>query len=209
MKMTQKISIIFFILNIIYGQNDFHSWSNVNLEFKIIPKLKFKLKQSLRFKSNFSEFNQTFSELSLAYQLNDIFKISVPYRYAIFKEKTKHRVSISGSYKLDKYPISYKYRFKLQNTKQTNKDIEYVLRNKFLLSYKINKKYRPFISFEYLNPYESEILKAEEYRFSIGSQINFKNKKSCKIYYLFKREDLLKNEPENVNVICFDYNFGF
>ena len=209
MKMTQKISIIFFILNIIYGQNDFHSWSSVNLELKIVPKLKLKLEQSLRFKSNFSEFNQTFSEFSLAYQLNDIFKISVPYRYAIYKEKTKHRLSISSSSKLDKSALSYKYRFKFQSIKQTDKDIEYVLRNKVLFSYKINKKYRPFIFFEYLNPYESEILKVDEYRFSIGSQINLKNKKSCKIYYLFKREDLLKNEPENVNVICFDYNFGF
>ncbi len=209
MKMPLKISLIFFILNIIHGENDFHSYSKVNLEFKIFPKLKFKLEQSLRFKSNFSEFNQTFSELSLAYQLNDIFKISVPYRYAIFKEKTKHRLSISSSLKLDKSPLSYKYRFKFQNTKQTDKDIEYVIRNKVLFSYKINKKYRPFISFEYLNPYESEILKVDEYRFSIGSQINLKNKKSYKVYYLFKKEDLLKNEPGNVNVIGFDYNFSF
>ena len=209
MRMKLKISLIFLILNIIYGKNDFHSWSSVNLELKIVPKLKFKLEQSLRFKSNLSEFNQTFSEFSLAYQLNDIFKISVPYRYVIYKEKTKHRLSISSSSKLDKSALSYRYRFKFQGSKKTDKDIEYVLRNKVLFSYKINKKYRPFIFFEYFNPYESEILKVEEYRFSIGSQINLKNKKSCKIYYLFKREDLLKNKTVNVNVICFDYNFSF
>jgi hypothetical protein len=208
MKMKLKISLIFF-LNTMYGENDLHSYSNVNLEFKMASKLKLKLRQTLRLKSNFSEFNQTFSELSLTYQLNDVFKISVPYRYVIYKDKTKHRLSISSSLKLDKNPLSYKYRFKLQNTKQTDKDIEHVLRNKFSLSYKINKKYRPFISFEYLNPYESEMLKAEEYRLSLGSQINLKNKKSFKIYYLLKREDLQKNEPYSVNVIGFDYNFSF
>jgi len=204
-----KICLIFFILNTIHGENDLHSYSNVNLEFKMASKLKLKLRQTLRLKSNFSEFNQTFSELSLTYQLNDVLKISVPYRYVIYKDKTKNRLSISSSLKLDKNPLSYKYRFKFQNTKQTDRDIEHVLRNKFSLSYKINKKYRPFISFEYLNPYESEILKAEEHRFSIGSQINLKNKKSFKIYYLLKREDLIKNEPYNVNVIGLDYNFSF
>ena len=201
--------ISFFILNYIFAAIDNQSWSSLNFKIDAPFSTKLNIEQSLRLENNLSQFKQTFTEISISYKINDLMRIDIPYRYSIYNNKTKNRISIGSSIKLNKKKIGTKYRLKFQNTKESNKPIEITFRNKFSLSYKINKKYRPFISFEYLNPYESEILKAEEHRFSIGSQINLKNKKSFKIYYLLKREDLIKNEPYNVNVIGLDYNFSF
>ena len=79
--------------------------------------------------------------------------------------------------------------------------LEDLIRNKFTIQYKSNKDIDPFFSYEIFNPSNSGVGEINEYRLSVGGAINLSNKKSAKIYYMYKIEDLDKKNSEVLNVI--------
>ncbi len=202
------ILVLFFSLNIFYANDDNQSWSSINFEVKTPFSTKFKVKQSLRLKNQLFEFKQTYTEVSLSYKINDLFKLSVPYRYAIYKDKTKNRLSIEIGSKLDKNHVLFKSRLKFQNTKEFEKEIDQTLRNKFLFFYKFNKNLMPFIAYEIFNPYKNKFNQIDEVRFSIGSQIKINKKKYLKFYFMQKKEDLTKVKANSVNILGIDYSLN-
>ena len=66
--------------------------------------------------------------------------IFIPIRYAIFQDKIKERISIGGSYRYNLKPISIKYRAKFQRMYEDSEFSSDLVRNKFSIEYKINKK---------------------------------------------------------------------
>ena len=78
----------------------------------------------------------------------DAIKIFIPVRYAIFEDKTKHRLGLGGSYRYNFKNLTCKYRIKLQRTSEKSKSNEDLFRNKISIVYKMNKKIKPFISGE-------------------------------------------------------------
>ena len=205
-----KWSIIsFFTLNCIFGASDNQSWSSFNFKFDAPFSTKLNIEQSLRFEDNLSRFKQTFTELSLSYKINDLIRIDIPYRYSIYKNKTKNRISFGSSIKLNKKKIGTKYRLKFQNVKEPGKTIEITFRNKFTISYKFNKKIVPFIAYEIFNPYEQMIDEIDETRISFGSQIKINKKRYIKFYYIHKKEDLLKAKNNSLYILGLDYNLSF
>ena len=81
------------------------------------------------------------------------------------------------------------------------KDLEDLIRNKFTIQYKSNKDIDPFVSYEIFNPSNSGVGEMNEYRLSVGVDIGLPKKKSAKIYYQYKIEDLDKKNPEVLNVL--------
>ena len=47
-----------------------------------------------------------------------------------------------------------------------------------------------------------------EYRLSFGADINFPPKKSLKIYYTYKMEDLNKKKPQVLNIVGLLFNLN-
>ena len=85
---------------------------------------KVKIEQSLRLKNEAQNFKQTFTEVSLYYKFNDYITFNVPYRYAIFEDKVKRRISFGSALKYKKKDLTIRYRTKLENSKELNKQIE-------------------------------------------------------------------------------------
>ena len=81
-----------------YAENDNQSWTKISFEKKLPYSLKLELMQGLRLKDQLSTFNLAFFEASLLYKSSNGLKISIPYRYTIFDDKTKHRLSFGVSY---------------------------------------------------------------------------------------------------------------
>ena len=112
MKLYIVCYLLFLVAQCLYGADDHQSWTKVSLEKKIPFSLKLELAQGLRLKDYVSIFNQAFFELSLSYKDSNGLRINIPYRYTVFENKIKHRLSFGVSYQYSFKPVSVKYRIK-------------------------------------------------------------------------------------------------
>ena len=193
------------MFQLVNAADDTELWNSVGLETELPYSLKLELEQSLRLEEQVSSFKQTFTETSISYDMNGI-KLFIPFRYAIFQDKIKKRISIGGSYKYNFKPISIKYRSKFQRTYEESETPKHITRNKFTLEYKINKKIKPYISGEISHLLNYNKYQYDAYRLSFGVNVDLPRKKRVKIFYLFKLEDITRSAQDKINVIGVAYN---
>jgi len=211
-----KLYIVCYLLSLLtqclYGANDHQSWTKVSLEKKIPYSLKLKLSQGLRLKDQLSTFNQTFFEASLSYKDSNGLRINIPYRYTVFEDKIKHRLSFGASYQYSFKPISLKYRIKFyrlhENGESLGKEGEALgdlIRSKFTIKYRSGKKTNPYISGELFHLLNTNNNMLNEYRASFGIEIDLPRKNSIIFFYMFKKEDIAKSNPDEINVFGLSY----
>ena len=198
----------FFLISQILIADEFELRNSVSYKIKLPNSLRLDLEQSIRSRGESLLFRQTFSEASLSYELFDNMKIFIPLRYAIFKNKVKTRASFGGSYKAQFNDFSFRYKARYQFGFEEQKDTEQVLRNKLYAYYKVNKRYKPFMSFEIFNPIDSKVEIMNEYRVTYGLDIGLRGKKAIKIYFQYKVEDLEKKDTDEMNIIGFSYSLN-
>ena len=186
---------------LLIGADDFESRNTISYQVKLPQSFKIDFEQSLRLRGNQFSFRQTFTEATISYKVTDGLKLILPLRYAIFEDKIKKRISFGGTfkYKFNDYTMRYKSRY--QKVYEKDKDLEDLIRNKFTMQYKSNKDIDPFVSYEIFNPFNSGLGEMNEYRLSVGGAIDLPKKKSAKIYYQYKIEDLDKKNSEVLNII--------
>tara|TARA_B100001564_G_C20666001_1_gene683824 strand:+ start:394 stop:1026 length:633 start_codon:yes stop_codon:yes gene_type:complete len=198
----------FFLISQILIADEFELRNSVSYKIKLPNSLRLDLEQSIRSRGESLLFRQTFSEASLSYELFDNMKIFIPLRYAIFKDKVKTRASFGSSYKIQLNDLSFRYKARYQFGFEKQKDIEQVLRNKLYAYYKVNKRYKPFMSFEIFNPIDSKVESMNEYRVTSGLDIGLRGKKAIKVYFQYKVEDLEKKDTDEMNVIGLSYSLN-
>ena len=211
MSKTKRLNIgyylFFLFIQSSFGIDDTQAWTSIGFE-KILPhSFTFEFEQEFRLKDQLTTFSQTFSEVSLSYKVIDGLNIGIPYRYTVFDDKTKQRLSLGVSYKCSLKPISLKYRAKLQRSYEKDKIPEQLIRNKFILQYKLSKKIEPFFSGELFHQSNTNNNQLDEYRVSFGMAVDLPRKSSIKILYIFKNKDLTKTNPEKINVFSLSYRF--
>jgi len=199
--------LLIFCIQSSYGLDDNQSWTSVGFEKKLPYSFKLQFEQELRLDNQLSTFKQTFSEFSLSYSVFKGFKIELPFRYMAYKDKTKQRVSFSGSYKYSFKPVSLKHRTKYQRTYEKGEIPEELIRNKFSIMYRLNKKIEPYVSGELFHLYNTENDQFDEYRVSLGVAVDLPGKNSIKIFYIYKKEDITKSSPDEVNVFGLGYKY--
>ena len=199
--------LFFLFIQSSFGIDDTQAWTSIGFEKKLPHFFSLEFEQELRLKDQLSTFRQTFSEVSLSYKVVDGLNISIPYRYAVFDDKIKQRLSLGVSYKYSFKPISLKYRAKLQRSYEKEQIPEQLIRNKFILQYKLSKKIEPFFSGELFHQSNTNNNQLDEYRVSFGIAVDLPRKSSIKIFYLFKNEDLTKTNPERINVFSLSFRF--
>ena len=211
LRSTTRISFIglFIILNNSFAKVDSESWSSMGFGIKLPYSLKLDLEQSLRLKDNSSSFKQTFTETIISYNMFQKIKVFIPVRYAVFKNKIKKRISLGASYKHNFKIISFRYRAILQRTYQHEKIFDPLIRNKFTLIAKINKKLRPYFSHEFSHLSKSGQFNYNEFRVTIGARINLGKKRETKIFYTQKIEGLSNKNQDRTNIFGIAYAFDW
>ena len=189
------------------AEDDKELWNSIGIKTKLPNSLELDLEQSLRFRDQMTSFKQTFTELSVSYEIIDDLKLFIPIRYALFKDKEKKRLSIGGSYKYDYKLANIRYRIKLQRTHEDNEPPADLFRQKISLEYKINKTLRPFISGEVSHNYKMKKYQYDENRLSFGIGLNLSKSRKIKIFYIRKLEKITKSNPDLINVFGVGYNF--
>ena len=195
-----------------YAENDSQSWTKISFEKKLPYSLKLELTQGLRLKDQLSTFNLAFFEASLLYKSSNGLKISIPYRYTIFEDKIKHRLSLGASYQYTFKPISLKFRIKYyrlyENGESTEEDgsaFGDLIRNKFTVRYKTGKKIDPYISGELLHLYNTDNNSFDEYRVSFGIELDLPKKNSISLFYTLKKESIADSNSNEVNIVGLRY----
>ena len=212
MKLNIVYWLFFFIVQFSYGADDNQSWTKISFEKKLPYSLKLELAQVLRLKDQISTFNQAFFEVSLSYKDSNGLKINIPYRYTIFEDKIKHRLSFGASYQYSFKPVSLKYRIKYyrlyENGESLGEDgvtLGDLIRSKFTIKYKTGKKTNPYISGELFHLLNRNNNPLDEYRASFGIEIDLPRKNSIIFFYIFKKEDITKLSPDEINVFGLSY----
>lgn len=186
---------------LLIGADDFESRNTISYQVKLPQSFKIDFEQSLRLRGNQFSFRQTFTEATISYKVTDGLKLILPLRYAIFEDKIKKRISFGGTYKYKFNDYTMRYKSRYQRVYEKDEDLEDLIRNKFTMQYKSNKDIDPFVSYEIFNPFNSGLGEMNEYRLSVGGAIDLPKKKSAKIYYQYKIEDLDKKNSEVLNII--------
>ena len=206
--------LFFLFIQCSYGLNDNQSWTKISIEKTLPHSLKLELAQGLRLKGQFSTFNQAFFEVSLSYKDSNGLRINIPYRYTIFEDKIKHRLSIGASYQYSFKPVRLKYRIKYYRLYENGKSIGEdgailgdLIRNKFTLKYKTDKNINPYISGELFHLYNTDNNSLDEYRASFGIEVKLPRKSSINIFFTIKKEDITKSSPDEINVFGISYSF--
>ena len=199
--------LLYLFIQYSFGIDDTHTWTSIGFEKNLPHSFSLEFEQELRIKDQLSTFSQTFSEVSLSYKVIDGLNISIPYRYAVFDDKIKQRLSLGVSYKYKFNPISLKYRTKLQRSFEKEKTHEYLIRNKLIIEYKLRKRIEPYCSGELFHKFNKSNNELDEYRISFGLAVDLPRKSSSKIFYIFKNEDLTKTNPDKINVFGLSYTF--
>ena len=96
---------------------------------------------------------------------------------------------------------------KFQRTYEESETPNDIARNKFTMEYKISKKIKPYISGEISHLLNYNNYQYDAYRLYIGVNVDLPRKKSVKIFYLFKLEDITRSAQDKTNVIGIAYNF--
>ena len=192
----------------LFGADDFESRSTVSYGFKLPYSLKLDCEQSLRLSGKEQSFKQTFTELTLSYKIINDFSVIIPIRYAIFDDKVKNRISLGGSYKTGMKPFKVKFKTRFQRTHEKDKDPDELYRNKIYAHYELNKKLEPFFTYEVFHPANSNDNSLNEYRLSLGTDFDLPRKRSLKLYYQFKVEDLNKKSPDEAHIIGLTFSLN-
>ena len=191
----------------VYGADDNESWTSIGFERKLTSSLKLEFKQELKLEDQASTFKQTLSEISFSYQVFDGLRIQIPYRYSTYEDKIKQRLSFGGSYRYSFKPMSLKYRTRFQRTIEEGEIPEDLIRNKFTIEYKLDKNIEPYVSSELFHSYSEDPVQFDEYRISFGLTVDIMERSSIKIFYIFKKEDLNKSDPDEIGVFGLAYSF--
>ena len=194
-------SFILLLTGSMFGADDFESRSTVSYGFKLPYSLKLDFEQSLRLSGKEQSFKQTFTELTFSYKIINDLSVIIPIRYAIFDDKVKNRISLGGLYKIGIKPFKVKFKTRFQKTHEKNEDPDEVYRNKLYAHYKLSKKLEPFLSYEVFHPANSNDNSLNEYRLSFGTDFDLPRKRSLKLYYQFKIEDLNKKSPDKAYIV--------
>ena len=206
-RLNSRYWLFFILLQWSYGIDDNESWTSIGFETKLPYSLNLEFEQGLRLKEQLSTFKQTFSEALLSYKVFDGLRIFIPFRYAIFEDKIKQRLSFGGSYKYNLKPVSLKHRTKFQRIYENGEFPDDLIRNKFSIKYRLNKKIEPYVSGELFHLYNTENDQLDQYRVSLGVAVDLPGKKSIKIFYIYEKEDITKSNPDVINVFGLGYNF--
>ena len=201
---------LFFLLfsKSLFSADDFESRNTISYGFKLPYSLKLDCEQSLRLSGKELSFKQTFTELTVSYEIIDDLSVIIPIRHAIFDDKVKNRIGLGGIYKIGMKPFKVKFKTRFQRTHEKNEDPDELYRNKIYAHYKLSKKLEPFFSYEVFHPANSNDNSLNEYRFSFGTDFDLPGKRSIKLYYQFKIEDLNKKSPEEVQIMGLTFSLN-
>ncbi len=127
-------------------------WTGFTLKKKLNDKFTVNFDDQIRFTQEWNKIRVNFMELGVKYKINKVIAIKAQYRYSIRNEvRNTRRISLdlSSKWKIKPWNLEFKYRARFQSgvVVYTGQSRSF-FRNKFVLTYKFNKKWKTYASYE-------------------------------------------------------------
>ena len=175
---------------------DFELWNTINVEKKIFKKTVLSVQQSVRLRENATQFNSTFTDVGLGYEIVKNLKIELNGRFIIRDKDATNNQRIYGiidyAKNIQRFDFGLRTRFEKQY--EVNKIPSKTWRNRLKLSYNIpNIPLEPFIYFEVfadINNLQNQMTRT---RLCAGSNYKINKQSSLSLYYIYQDDFNIEN----------------
>lgn len=193
-------------------ENEWNTWTSLELNKKIKKKLELSLSPEVRFTNQFSV-DEYFLEAGLEYKLFDFLKVGAKYRYLVNERETKSTeyfrriaLDLKGNYEFKRFDFQLRTRYTNYNELETDNDSkDNYLRYRLKAEYNIKKsKIAPNIGIEFF-----QLLKDNDFdkvRYFIGASYKINKHHKVEINYLLQN---YRDEDYRKNIIAIGYKFSF
>jgi hypothetical protein len=215
--LKKLILILFFVPFGLFAQfNDFQTWTSVNLGYLLNKKNDFNLEQSYRTMYNLNNWSTIFTELSYYHKINKNFSVGGTYRFS-FKNRldyylTAHRfyISLKAKKKINDFSLNYRCILQTEYLGVQQKN-DWIIpksynRHQFKVKYKISKKIKPYIAYEFYIALDEQFNFGNKYRLTGGITYNFNKKNSINIFYKYQKLNFI--ETFNVYILGISYKYN-
>ncbi len=207
-------ALLFFTFNVL-GQSEntkVEYWESFGIDIKISDTFKLYLEKQLRYEDRFSDLRADIMEGGVRVKLIGPLYTRVNYRYTIQREKKKFRFDGNLIY-------SFKFKKKIKIGLRTKIQKEYLddgvfiinsleFRNRVIVSYKINKKFTPYIGGELFLGLGENAGVLDKIRLSTGIEWDIKKRFRMKAFYHLQK-DIIKDVNQSSNVFGIKFNYSF
>jgi len=198
------IFFLILLLNInTYSQDyvdDAALWTDIVIKKKLSEKFEIELAQKNRFNDNFNEFGRISIGGGVKYNVTS--NISLTAGYTLIARKmlendysTRHRLNLALQAKKNWGRVTLKYRLLLQARLKDVYSSEFgrlpvwVLRNKFIGTYELNKRFTPYLAYELFYPlYQQNAIGFIGSRSFIGTEYKLSRQTNLDFYFLYQRQ---------------------
>jgi len=193
-------------------ENEWNTWTSIEVSKQIAKKLDFSLSPEIRFTDQF-EVDEYFIEAGLEYRLFDFLKVGGKYRYLVNERETKsteyfNRVAfdLKGNYEIKRFDFQLRTRYTNYNELDTDNDSkDNYLRYRLKLDYDLPKsKITPNVGIEFFHQLKDQEI--DKVRYTIGAE--YKINKHHKVGLDYLVQDYLKDDYRK-NIIALEYKISF
>lgn len=210
--MKRKILVLLSSLfsSVAIAQTGLSMWNGIAIEKELSKKFEFQMEEEIRLVDNVSRINSLLTELGFKYKPNKYYRLGLSYRLTYQPENGSlgNRITLSNEarYKID--DIALTYRLNLQQDFSNKNPIEYKIRNRLGLDYKINKHWEVGTAAElfYSIYYNRDAF--DRYRLKWGVDHRFNKHHSLGFTLIFQQEFNVPN-PESDVILATKYKYSF
>ena len=202
---------------------DAGSWNTFNIECDLPAKFTGLFTEECRLKENFSRLNLFYTNVGLEYKFTKNFKAALVYRFIdkfqddnTFSFRHRLMLDLTIKHKFGKLTASYRQRLQAEErniySSENGRLPEWYSRNKFGISYDLEKRYAPYASIELRyqihDPRSMESEKTwHRNRYALGAEYKINNKSAFAAYYLIQHEYNVLS-PENLYIVGLEYTLS-
>ncbi len=211
--------IVFFTINTSAtgSPDDTGFWSSARIVQPLGYGFRITLRQDMRLHNDWSSLNQTFNEFSLGFKANDNLSFGAKYRLGQ-RESTFSPTHIDQRYSIEMtleqefsdLEIAWRSRTQFRYRDLGRRENSYIpknyWRNKFTISYRLNKRIKPFASYESFNEFSYDTKQYNKYRLSFGTRVRFNKSNSLRISYIFQNS-INTDLPLLENILSLSYSY--
>jgi hypothetical protein len=188
---------------------DSQLWTGAMVKYNISKKFRLDFEQQLRFNNYISQYDYTFSELSLRYKVFKYLDIKALYRYSFIPQGEtgsldydKSRISFDAATGTEIFNtginIGYRIRYQYSRENSTGLTSNYI-RNRVAIDYNLSKLVDPYADWEPYFKLDGKN-KWRQHRYTLGLSWKINKKLNVDTYYRYQNEINVK-KPETDFII--------
>ena len=198
-----------FSKKIVYPVEDGQTWGSTKLSYELDDEWEFQVSQELRYSQYSSVLDQSLSDIGMNYQISEMLKLGLFYRFRYYPEEIDRRHEIFSNFtikqKFDDIKISNRTRLHIKF--RENKESINNLRNETSIAYRLFGILSPYISAEFFYRFlYNEGDRLTQGRYAVGLDIELTDTIELNVFFM-REEEYNNNKAINSNIIGFDLSF--